>query len=223
MELSEALKSKGLTCAIPYARIGELLRLIDETAKDDRERAMSFCGQANQLSFPSATGVIGAVKPPECPAGKEKIGDFHSHRLPEEELGETSMEDWFYDMGEGSSVSCLGLPQIDVQEGHAVLQRTIKCHTFQKNHPKYEGFRDRLFGASLDATAYEDELATIIESRDLTAEERAKYREYKGKVTHLVQEGISEGIISPCVPKTDDGKLHIPDLEAMLEAQRLTR
>jgi len=222
MKLSELLKSKSLTCAIPYTRISEMLRLIDETAKDDRERAISFCGDA-KLSFPSAVGEVGGVRPPECPAGKEKIGDFHTHRLPEEELGEKSMEDWLYDMTEDTSVSCLGLPEINVQKGHAVLQRTIACHTFQKHHPKYKNLRDRLFGASLDAMAYEDELVLIIESRDLTAEERAKYREYKGKVTHLVQEGISQGIISPCVPKTTDGEFHLPDVEGILEAQKLTR
>lgn len=221
MELSEVLKSKRLTCCIPYAKIGEMLRLIDETAKDDKERAISFCGDAG-LSFPSTVGVETVVMPPKCPAGKEKIGDFHTHRLPEEELGEKSMEDWFSDMGEGSSVSCLGLPQIDVQEGHAVLQRTIICHTFRKDHPKYEDFRDRLFGASLDAMDCEDELTAAIESRDLTAEERAKYWEYKGRVDRLVQEGISKGIISPCVPKTADGKLHVPDVETMLAAQKET-
>ncbi|GAJ24449.1 unnamed protein product, partial [marine sediment metagenome] len=97
MELSEILKSKGLTCAIPYARIGEFLRLIDETAKDDKERAIGFCGDGNKLSFPKAIGEVGTVKPPDCPAGKEKIGDFHTHRLSEEGLNEKSMEDWFYD------------------------------------------------------------------------------------------------------------------------------
>lgn len=223
MKLSDVLKSKSLTCHMPYARIGEMLRLIDETAGDDKERTMSFCGDAGQLSFPSAVGEERAATPPECPAGQKRIGDFHTHRLPEEGPAEKSMEDWFYDMAEDVSVSCLGVPEIDVVEGHAIVQRTIACHTFLKSHPKYNDLRGRLFLSSLDAMACEDELVEIMESRGLTAEECAKYHEYKGRVDALVQEGISEGVISPCIPQTADEKLLISDLEGALAFEEKMR
>lgn len=223
MELPKLLKSKGLTCAIPYTKVGDMLRMVSETAADDRERAISFCGGPHQLSFPSAIGEVGGVTPPECPASKEKIGTFHTHRLLEEELPEKSMEDWFLDVEEGTQVSCLGFPQIEVSdEGDVFQQRTITCHTFQKNHPEYKDFRDRLFLASFDAMAYEDEVATIMASRDLTPKERAKYWEYKDKVNALLEEGKSKGILTPCVPKVDE-EFSLPDVEAMLAEQKHSR
>ncbi len=41
-------------------------------------------------------------------------------------------------------------------------------------------------------------------------------------IAQMVEKGISKGIISPCVPKIADGKLHVPDVETMLAAQKET-
>lgn len=145
MKLPEVLESKELTCAIPYAAVGQLLEAISETVKDDRERGITLCADGHELAFPQVTGTHGYVMGEGCPVGKKKVGTFHTHPRG---LTEKSVDDWFYEMDLKDSVSCMG---VETESEPGIIEREITCHTFQKNHPEYKKFRDQFIEVGLDA------------------------------------------------------------------------
>jgi len=221
--LFEVVELESQTCAIPYCDVGAMLERVSDTAKDDRERAISFCGDGNELSFPSVTGRPTGVVP-TCPPGKKHIGDFHTHTLSAYPPGllspEKSMRDWNDDFQYRKRVSCVGTPEIDFLEGVPVIQRTIVCHMFKTDDPEYEALRKRFLTASSNAALYEKKIATTLKSRKLTPEEHRYYQAFKNELNALLEEGISKGIIRGCCPYSRADKFAVPDVEGMLAEQK---
>lgn len=214
MKLTEILESEGLTCAIPYAAVGSMLKQTSDTCFDDQERAISFCGDGQRLAFPSMTGRTRVV--PTCPPDKEHIGDFHV-RTVESALrwrAEKSIRDWDDDLRRRNRVSCVGTPE--VEEG--VLQNAIVCHTFKIDHPEYEAFRNRFLAASSEAAVYEKSLSQ--KRAPKTKEEYETYQKWERSIKGLIDEGIAKGIISACCPIAKADKFTVPDLARSMEAQR---
>jgi len=219
MKLDEVLRSEGLTCAIPYANISGVLKAISESMADGKERAITFCGDDQELSFPQAVGWEFATAPEECPPGKETLGDFHTH-IPEEEVEHLpprySVYDLEDDLRKRRKVSCVGGPQLVLEDRRVFWQRNIVCHRFDTEHPEYEDFRERFLPAASEAGDYYDWLSTELdlEDREATPEERAEYKEHENKVNALIEEAKSKGIIKSCAP------FSIPDVEGVLTEQR---
>lgn len=219
MKLSEVLQSNSLTCAIPYNDIEEMLQMVSDTAKDGKERAIAFCGDDNQLSFPSAVGEEeGGVDIPECPPDKRQIGTFHTHPLDPYLPTEKSLLDWHEDMDSGTYVSCVGVPAVVGSVSQRIfLQRTILCHTFQKQHPEYEDLRKKLREAALEADLLEGELAEeMMAQHRVPMAQRARYLKYTAKVNDLIKEGKKKGIIVNCIPLSFADELSVPDLGTTL-------
>ena len=218
MKLDEILKSEELTCAIPYADINGMLKAISESMADGQERAITFCGNGQELSFPQAVGWEFAIAPEECPLDKETLGDFHTH-IPEEEvehlLPKHSIWDLEDDLCKRRKVSCVGGPQL-VLEDNVYWQRNIVCQRFDTEHPEYEDFRERFLPVASEAGNYYDLLSMELdmENRAATTEESAEYRERGNKVNALIEEAKSKGIIKSCPP------FSMPDAEGMLTEQR---
>lgn len=211
MKLNDILKSKELTCAVPHSQVGKMLRMITKSADpEERERAFSFCGDGQELSFPSAIGKPEGVLPPKCPPGKRYMGNFHTHPSG---IAEKSAGDWYADTFERHQVSCVGAAEEEFTEGNELIyRRTAVCHTFNTNAPEYEDFRIRLMVTSQVAADYEEALAQ--KPGLITSEERAQQLLYKETIGTLVAEGMQKGIIGACC------KISIADVERMLEEQK---
>ena len=219
MKLDEVLKSEGLTCAIPYADISGVLEAISESMTDGQERAITFCGDGQELSFPQAVGWEFAIAPEECPPGKETLGDFHTH-IPEEEVEHLpprhSIWDLEDDLRKRCKVSCVGAPQLVLENNGVYWQRNIVCQRFDTEHPEYEDFRERFLPVVSEAGNYYDLLSMELdlEAREATPEESAEYKEYENKVNALMEEAKSKGIIKSCAP------FSMPDVQRMLTEQK---
>ena len=219
MKLDEVLKSEGLTCAIPYANISGVLKAISESMVDGKERAITFCGNGQELSFPQAVGWEFAIAPEECPPGKETLGDFHTH-IPGEEVEHLPPKHSVYDLEDDlrkrRKVSCVGGPQLVLEDSGVFWQRNIVCHRLNIDHPEYRDFRERFLPVSSAAGDYYDMLQAEmeLEDRDPTPEERTKWREHENRVNTLIEEAKSKGIIKSCAP------FSMPDVEGVLTEQR---
>lgn len=223
MKLDEILKSEELTCAIPYADFNGMMGSIRESLGDNRERTIAFCIERHELSFPKEVGEPYMAPVPDCPAGKTKIGTFHTHldypspikEMPPKKT-DKSVGDWYIDFLDREQISCVGAPEIKRAPEGVIRQGAIACHRFDIQHPEYEDFRERFLAASAEAIKCELKLVgQITEIGDkLRAEELAKYREAKNNVATMLQEGEAKGIISSCCP------FSMPDVEGMLEEQR---
>lgn len=210
MKLDDILKSKELTCAVPHSQVGKMLRLITKSADpEERERAFSFCGDGQELSFPSAIGKPEGVLPPKCPPSKRYMGNFHTHPSG---IAEKSAGDWYADTFERHQVSCVGAEEEEATEEKLVYKKTVVCHTFNTEHPEYEDFRIRLMVMSEVAADYEEALAQ--KPGLITEEARAQQLLYKETIGTLVAEGMQKGIIGAC------NKISIADVERMMEEQK---
>jgi len=183
-----------------------MLEMIKETEDKDAERAIAFCGNGQELSFPERIGKPVTVPQPECPIGKEHIGYFHTHPGG---IIEKSSTDWHIDMASRSSISCIGAAQLDKELIH---RRTIACHRYNKDYPEYESFRKAFMVLTNFIRGVYKELAS--KPGPITEEERKTAMHYKDIMDSEVEEGIEKGIISPC------DKFSMPDVERMLEEQR---
>jgi len=113
MKLDEVLRSEGLTCAIPYANISGVLKAISESMADGKERAITFCGNGQEFSFPQAVGWELAIAPEECPPAKEMLGAFHTH-IPEEEVEHLPPRHSVYDL----KTTCVSVVKYPVLVDH---------------------------------------------------------------------------------------------------------
>ena len=218
MKLTEITKSHQLACGIPYAEVGGMLERISESGVDGRERAISFCGDGNELLFPGGLGKPYTVAVPECPPDKERIGTFHTHPQGEE-FSEKSVGDWRNCFEFRDSVSCLGY---QVTGSGGVKRKEIACHTIDVGHPEYEEFRDKILPIAHEGAVYGRELTRRYEEekQEATDEEYDKYMSYRDAISDLMIEGRKKGIIKHCTPSILYERLRIPDVKAMLAEEK---
>lgn len=213
MKLSEILESKELTCAVPYGTIGRMLEMIKETEEEGVERAITFCGNGQELSFPERIGKPTTVAPPECLPDKEAVGYFHTHPAG---IIEKSSKDWNNDMASRSSISCIGATGqkglIELSE-EPVHRRVIACHRYNTDHPEYKHFKRGLMIITNVVGGVYKQLAS--KPGPITEEDYKTAMHYKSILDSNIKEGMEKGIISPC------DKFSVPDVERMLEEQKL--
>lgn len=224
MKLAEILKSRKLTCGIPYVEVGGMLERISESKADGRERSIAFCGKKNELSFPGGLGTTYEVMIPECPSQQEEIGSFHTHPRGGP-FSQKSLGDWENDLDYRRFVSCFGYPTkvTYIENGETkVEQQAIVCHTFGTGHPEYEEFRDKFLAIAREGGAYNRQLNKKLheENRPSSDEEYDKYTTYRDAISDLVIEGRRKGIISDCTPDAAFGRFAIADVKAMLAEEK---